>query len=88
MIFSKHKVYQLYPSNVDDLTAIIKLHNEGEVGSFIIFKMPVKVDFWKAPTVENSNVDVMIKPSQLAWFGQFLNKTSIEYKVLVEDLEK
>jgi len=73
---SRHKVFQLYPSNVDDLTSIIKLHSEGEV------------DFWKAPTVQNTNVDVMIKPDQIVWFQNFLNETQIEYKILVEDLEK
>lgn len=59
-----------------ELTSIIKLHNEGEV------------DFWKSPTTKNTNVDVMIRPTQLGWFYDFLNQTQIEYKILVEDLEK
>jgi hypothetical protein len=30
----------------------------------------------------------MIRPDQANWFRRFLNDTQIEYKVLVEDLEK
>lgn len=48
----------------------------------------LQVDFWKSPTVQNTNVDVMIRADQMGWFRRFLNDTQIEYKVLVEDLEK
>ncbi|KAI6182148.1 hypothetical protein M3Y97_00348800 [Aphelenchoides bicaudatus] len=73
---SKHKVFQLYPSTADELTEIIKLHNDGEV------------DFWKSPSVDNTNVDVMIRPDQMTWFYNFLNTTQIEHRILVQDLEK
>ncbi|KAI6234513.1 ShKT domain-containing protein [Aphelenchoides fujianensis] len=72
----KYKVFQLNPATVDHLTAIHRLHNEGEY------------DFWKEPSVRNASAEIMIRPDQLEEFKRYLEEATIPFRVIVEDLAK
>ncbi|RCN53055.1 carboxypeptidase activation peptide [Ancylostoma caninum] len=45
-------------------------------------------DFWHAPSVVNTTVDVMVSPSFTEKFSNFLKEHGYPYQIAIEDLKK
>ncbi|KJH44673.1 carboxypeptidase activation peptide [Dictyocaulus viviparus] len=73
------KVFRIVPTNEHQLKRIINLFESAK---------SEEVDFWHAPSVVNSTVDVMVSPSFKEKFVNFLNQHRYPFNVAIEDLNK
>ncbi|KAK5975586.1 Carboxypeptidase activation peptide, partial [Trichostrongylus colubriformis] len=73
------KVYRVIPTSATQLKAMITLYETAKGD---------EADFWHAPSVVNSTIDVMVSPSFTNKFTSFLKSHDFPFHVAIEDLKK
>ncbi|KAJ7377902.1 corticosteroid- binding protein [Desmophyllum pertusum] len=76
--YKGHKVYRVFPKNIDDLKVLDKLLKAGHDG----------IDFWTYPTEPLNVVDIRVAPAAVQKLEGILNNASISFKVGPDDVQK
>ncbi|KHJ79543.1 carboxypeptidase activation peptide, partial [Oesophagostomum dentatum] len=74
-----YKVFRIVPTTAFQLKKLIALFESAKGDD---------ADFWHAPSVVNSTVDVMISPSFTEKFTNFLKQHDYPFHIAIEDLKK
>ncbi|PIO77320.1 carboxypeptidase activation peptide [Teladorsagia circumcincta] len=73
------KVFRVVPTTAVQLKRMIALFETAKSD---------EADFWHAPSVVNSTIDVMVSPSFTDKFASFLKEHKYPFHVAIEDLKK
>lgn len=75
-MYYSYKVYRIQPSGDEQLKLLLDIKNHSEL------------DFWSPLRRDGQPVDVMVNPEGEDWFVGLLKKNTIQFEILIDNVER